>query len=45
MAKVADAYTDTYAENAASDKYGKKYGLFSRGAFKDAQNKIRIANM
>lgn len=45
MATVADAYTDTAVENAAANKYGKKYGLLSKGAFKEAQKQIRNANM
>jgi hypothetical protein len=45
MSEVADAYTDVELENEAEGLYNKKYGGFSRGAYKKAQKKIDEAQM
>ena len=42
---VASGYTDMDLENEASMLYNKKYGGFSRGAYKKAQKKINEAQM
>lgn len=45
MSEVADAYSDMDLENEANSLYGKKYGLFSKSAYKKAQKKIDEAQM
>lgn len=39
MSEVADAYTDVELENEAEGLYNKKYGGFSRSAYKKAQKR------
>lgn len=45
LSEVSDAYTDMNLENEAESLYNKKYGGFSRGAYKKAQKKIDEAQM
>jgi hypothetical protein len=45
LADVSSGYTDMDLENEAQQLYNKKYGGFSRGAYKKAQKKINQAQM
>lgn len=45
LTDVASGYTDMDLENEAQGLYNKKYGGFSRGAYKKAQKKIDQAQM
>ena len=45
LTDVASGYTDMDLENEAQNLYNKKYGGFSRGAYKKAQKKIDQAQM
>lgn len=45
MSEVADAYSDMDLENEANSLYGKKYGLFSKSAYKKAEKKVKEAQM
>ncbi len=45
LADVSSGYTDMDLENEAESLYNKKYGGFSRGAYKKAQKKIDEAQM
>ena len=45
LSEVSDAYSDMDLENEAESLYNKKYGGFSRGAYKKAQKKIDEAQM
>ena len=45
LTDVASGYTDMDLENEAQQLYNKKYGGFSRGAYKKAQKKINQAQM
>jgi len=45
LSEVSDAYTDMDLENEAESLYNKKYGGFSRSAYKKAQKKIDEAQM
>jgi hypothetical protein len=45
LADVSSGYTDMDLENEAKQLYNKKYGGFSRGAYKKAQRKIDQAQM
>ena len=45
LTDVSSGYTDMDLENEAQNLYNKKYGGFSRGAYKKAQKKIDQAQM
>lgn len=45
MSEVADAYSDMDLENEANSLYNKKYGLFSKSAYKKAEKKVKEAQM
>lgn len=45
LTDVSNGYTDMDLENEAQQLYNKKYGGFSRGAYKKAQKKIDQAQM